>query len=154
MLQYRLEPPDLMFAGAEAQRRRMVANQHKLAWTGGEPSFELDAIGCKGELAFARLMRLRWESRVGETDFPGYEVKTRNGMRKPIFLKTDMIYKFPPTTRYVLAWTTHESASVYFPGWITGAEVEEHPATTIVDHNGECLVLEAEHLHPMSMIVP
>lgn len=154
MLQYRLEPPDLMLAGAEAQRRRMVADRNNVAWTGRQPTFESDAIGCKGELAFARLMRLDWESKTGQTDFPGYEVKTRIGMKKPIFLKTDMIYKFPPTTRYILAWTTNESASVYFPGWITGAEAEEHPATTVVDHNGECLVLEAEHLHPMSLIVP
>lgn len=145
-----LSPDLLTTVGGMAYRRLLQARQAQLTEHGRPESFELHAIGVKGEVAFARLTGLRMTGDdLNRPDFSGYEIKTRNRPNADLFVKPHMIDRQPPSTIYVLAYTELNSDRVDFIGWITLGEFLEHPKTETRNVQGRALMLSWNYLNPV-----
>jgi hypothetical protein len=145
-----LAPDRLTVVGALAYQRLQQARSSRLVEHGRPESWELHAIGAKGEIAFAELTGLDMTGDdLTKPDFPGYEIKTRNRRNADLFIKPHMADRQPPSTVYVLAYTQLGSSFVDFVGWITLGDFLEHPNSEVRDVQGRVLMLPWHHLNPM-----
>lgn len=148
-----LTPDRLTAVGALAYQRLQQARANTLTEHGRPESWELHAIGAKGEIAFAQLTGLPMTGDdLAQTDFPGYEIKTRDRQNADLFVKPHMTTRQKPSTVYVLAYTKLGSSFVDFVGWITLGELLERPETETRDIHGQVLMLPWYRLNPMRRI--
>jgi hypothetical protein len=134
MIEIRLTPAELMTVGWIASGRRFeTAKRGAQHYGDHQRNFESEFIGVKGEIAFRRVTGLPWSENSApfDTDFPGYEIKTRSVLTgRDLFLKykdIDGPDKKPPSTIYVLAWTLFDHSIVKLVGWHRLDHIANHP---------------------------
>lgn len=83
-------------------------------------SLAMHVLGCFGELAFCRLMGLRWDesvNRFGVGDLPNLEIKTRSSMSHDMYVRPEFDMGL-----ICVMMIGHDLPSVTFAGWVTAGE--------------------------------